>query len=86
MMKKFKNTPVKIEAVKPIAAKHEIIKAEPVKAPPATPQAVKSVTAKREVIPAPAVEKPKIGHVSFELVKPGAKQVSVAGTFNDWKP
>ena len=29
---------------------------------------------------------PRVGHVSFELVKPGAKQVCVAGTFNGWKP
>lgn len=26
------------------------------------------------------------GHVLFELVKPGAKQVCVAGSFNGWKP
>ena len=28
----------------------------------------------------------RIGHVSFELVRPGAKQVCVAGSFNGWKP
>ena len=28
----------------------------------------------------------RVGHVSFELVKPGAKQVCVAGSFNGWKP
>jgi 1,4-alpha-glucan branching enzyme len=28
----------------------------------------------------------RLGHVSFELVKPGAKQVCVAGSFNGWKP
>jgi 1,4-alpha-glucan branching enzyme len=29
---------------------------------------------------------PKGGRVSLELVKPGATQVCVAGSFNDWKP
>jgi len=29
---------------------------------------------------------PRVSHVSFELVKPGAKQVCVAGSFNGWKP
>lgn len=28
----------------------------------------------------------RVHHVSFELVKPGAKQVCVAGSFNGWKP
>ena len=27
-----------------------------------------------------------MGRVSFELVKPDAKSVCVAGSFNDWKP
>lgn len=31
-------------------------------------------------------EPSKAGLVSFELVKPDAKRVCVAGTFNDWKP
>jgi 1,4-alpha-glucan branching enzyme len=68
MMKKFKNTPTKREALK---------------AQPAMAQAVKSetvtiITAKNEVS--------KAGRVAFELVKPDAKNVCVAGTFNDWKP
>jgi 1,4-alpha-glucan branching enzyme len=29
---------------------------------------------------------PSIRHVSFELIKPGAKQVCVAGSFNGWRP
>lgn len=29
---------------------------------------------------------PKTGLVSLELVRPGARQVCVAGSFNDWKP
>jgi 1,4-alpha-glucan branching enzyme len=27
-----------------------------------------------------------VTHVSLELVRPGAKQVCVAGSFNGWKP
>jgi hypothetical protein len=33
-----------------------------------------------------AAEAPKVGHVLLELVKPGAKHVCVAGSFNEWKP
>lgn len=29
---------------------------------------------------------PRVGQISFELVKPDAKSVAVAGSFNDWKP
>lgn len=29
---------------------------------------------------------PKTGRVSLELIKPDAKQVCVAGSFNEWKP
>jgi len=53
--------------------KVEAIKPEPVKAGP-----VKIKAAKPEV--------PKTGRVSFELVKPEAKNVYVAGDFNEWKP
>lgn len=49
-----------------------LIKTEPVKSQPV------SITVKSEA--------PKVGRVSFELVKPGAKRVCVAGSFNDWKP
>ena len=31
-------------------------------------------------------ETPVKSRVSFELIKPGAKSVCVAGTFNDWRP
>jgi len=37
-------------------------------------------------IPAAKPEPPKLGRVCFEFVKPGAKRVCVAGSFNDWKP
>lgn len=41
--------------------------------------------AAKPVEPAKA-EAPRQSHVSLELVRPGAKQVCVAGTFNEWKP
>jgi len=58
--------------------KNTLIKAEPVKAEPAKVGPVKSTAVKPEL--------PKAGRVSFELVKPDAKNVYVAGDFNDWKP
>jgi hypothetical protein len=50
-----------------------------------------SVTAKTEPKPiSPKVEPAKSAApqptISLEFVKPGAKQVAVAGDFNDWKP
>jgi 1,4-alpha-glucan branching enzyme len=58
--------------------KNAPIKVEPVKSEPAKAEPTKVVAAKPEL--------PKVGRVSFELVKPGARQVYVAGSFNDWKP
>lgn len=54
---------------------------------PSTPVAaktepVKPIAPKAEPVKV-AAPQPKI---SLELVKPGAKQVAVAGDFNDWKP
>jgi 1,4-alpha-glucan branching enzyme len=53
------------------------IKNTPVKSEPAKPQPV-AISVKPET--------PKIGQVSFELIKPEAKRVCVAGSFNGWKP
>ncbi len=50
----------------------------PIKSEPVKPQPVKIIAVKPET--------PKVGRVSFELVKPEAKKVYVAGSFNDWKP
>ena|SRR5882724_160859 len=52
---------------------------------------IKSVATKTEPLKpiAPRVETAKTAAqptISLELVKPGAKQVAVAGDFNDWKP
>jgi 1,4-alpha-glucan branching enzyme len=70
-MKKFKNA-------KPAAAKPELIKPKILE-----PDTVKSRSVRIATI-APVTARP--GTVSFELVKPGAKQVYVAGSFNNWKP
>lgn len=48
---------------------------------PTVPEPVKV-----KMTPAKPEAAPHCGHVSFELVKPGAKQVCVAGSFNGWKP
>jgi 1,4-alpha-glucan branching enzyme len=50
--------------------------------------ATKVEAVKAEAVPAaaPAPTAPKANHVSLELVKPDAKTVYVAGSFNEWKP
>jgi 1,4-alpha-glucan branching enzyme len=72
-MKKFKNTLTKTEPIKVEPAKAQPAKTEAAKAEP-----VKVAVAKADVR--------KVGRVSFELIKPEAKNVYVAGDFNDWKP
>ena len=69
--KHFRALLVQIETMKKL--KSAPIKTEPAKSLPVSVTTVKSET-------------PKIGRVSFELVKPGAKRVCVAGSFNDWQP
>lgn len=68
------------ESVKPIAARTETkplaLKTEPV---------ASTVPVKLEP-PKPVKPAPAQPNISLELVKPGAKQVAVAGSFNDWKP
>jgi hypothetical protein len=86
-MKRPKNTPLKPEPPKP----------EPVRIVTPRPESPKVVavrseepriTAAKTEVPAPVIktQPPPIGRVSFEFVKPGAKSVFVAGSFNDWKP
>jgi 1,4-alpha-glucan branching enzyme len=85
--KKSKTTAHQSEPVKAQASA-----AQPVTAQPQTPvsrpavlkaqaSAPKPVTA--EVAKAPA---PRTNRVSLQLVRPGARQVFVAGSFNEWKP
>jgi hypothetical protein len=83
--KKLKNSAAKPVAVSPAPAKT---------APASTPKVLPSPTAASvaPLNPAPAkaaAPKPTVNpvnRVSLELVKPGAKQVCVAGSFNGWKP
>ena len=58
-------------------------KAAPVRSTTA-PQAAAGAAASEAVSATPKEQ--KVGHVSLELVKPGAKRVCVAGSFNEWKP
>jgi 1,4-alpha-glucan branching enzyme len=46
-------------------------------------EAVMTASAKTS---APMAEAPKVGRVTLQLVKPGASEVLVAGSFNEWKP
>src|SRR5260221_4708293 len=75
-MKKFKNS--KLESPKSSPSKPELAKAKPMGSGTVKPEPVKIV--------ASGPHPPRPGRVSFELVKPGATQVCVAGSFNDWKP
>jgi Glycogen recognition site of AMP-activated protein kinase len=54
---------------------------EPVKAVTAKPEPAKPIA---PAAPVKASAPPPT--ISLEFVKPGAKQVAVAGDFNDWKP
>lgn len=86
------NQPVKTLPVQTLAPKPPTVKPEPPRPQPANlpakiepfrPEPAKTQAAP----PAPAgASAPKTGVVSLELVQPGAKQVCVAGSFNDWKP
>ncbi len=48
------------------------------------PEAPKAEPTTAQTAPSPAVRKP--ARVCLELLKPGAKTVCVAGSFNEWKP
>jgi 1,4-alpha-glucan branching enzyme len=58
--------------------KSESLKADPAKTQPTKTDSSKVFSTK--------LDAPKAGRVSFELIKPDAKNVCVAGSFNDWKP
>jgi 1,4-alpha-glucan branching enzyme len=63
-------------------AKPAAVKTEPSKPVAAKIEPVKPIAANAE----PARTASAQPTVSLQLVKPGAKQVAVAGSFNDWKP
>lgn len=66
------------EPTKPVLAKTEPAKPLAIKAEPA----ISAAPAKSEPVK-PAAPQPNI---SLEFIRPGAKQVGVAGSFNDWRP
>ena len=84
-MKKSRSSPVS-----------DATKAQPAKISSAKTQAPKTVPVVLEQKPSVKItvgarvdakqQAPDKGRVSFELIKPGAKSVYVAGSFNDWKP
>lgn len=87
--RKLKNPPVKPEPAKPAPT----LALPPVKTEPVEPSPVKILPLPVAPIKAqpvqPAQLKPatsKGARISLELVKPGAKKVCVAGSFNGWKP
>jgi hypothetical protein len=93
--KREKNTLTKPQAPKPEPMKAEAAKPQAVKPEPARPQPVKLQAVQPEatrldvVKPEPAKSepaRPKTSHVCLEFVKPDAKTVCVAGSFNEWKP
>jgi hypothetical protein len=82
------SVPLKIQAsaappVTAAAAKAQASAPRPVVAEPARAQASAPKPVTAEPVKAPA---PRTNRVSLELVQPGARQVFVAGSFNEWKP
>jgi len=80
----IKTAPAPLTAARPTPASVATPKPAPalVQAAPA-----QSAPAPVPVKPAPKIsEAPKSGHIFLELVKPEAKTVFVAGSFNEWKP
>jgi hypothetical protein len=86
----IKTAPAQPTAVKPAPAPVATPRPAPapVAAPKPAPASVQAALAQvAPVKPAPTIpEAPKGGHVFLELVKPDAKKVFVAGSFNEWKP
>jgi len=100
--KKLKNNPTKAEVSKTEAPKSEVVKtnsskpiatkviaAEPIA--PAKPVAIVTMPKPASLAPVQpvAIPTPKPAPrnvVSLELMKPEAKSVAVAGSFNEWKP
>ncbi|HYG35759.1 MAG TPA: glycogen-binding domain-containing protein [Clostridia bacterium] len=72
---------------KKTTAKPDVAQAEPARTEPAKTASPAPVsTATPEPTPAAKPAAPRTGQVSLELVRPGAKSVYVAGSFNEWKP
>lgn len=71
---------------KPITFKAEPLKPEPPKAAAPKAEPPKTEPAKIVAVSGAKTGPSSINRVSLELVKPGAKTVCVAGSFNEWKP
>jgi hypothetical protein len=76
--KKTKSVTGQTQKAKPVHAGIERVAA------PVSAQLPAPVKAAAQTAPAP--ELPKTNHVSLQLIRPDAKQVCVAGSFNEWKP
>lgn len=74
--------------VSPALAKPAPVTSAVAKSVPVIPPAAKPIPAIAPEVKtaAPAPPPPKTNRISLELVKPGAKAVYVAGSFNEWKP
>ena len=84
---------VKVDAVKVDAVKVDAVKVDGVKVDGVKTDVVKVDVVKVDVVKTAAVtieaakpEAPKANRISLELIKPEAKHVCVAGSFNEWKP
>ena len=88
---------LKSVVVKPEGSKVEALKPAPSRSEAAIPEPIKPSTSRNELakpaasVPPPMLHAakppvPKVTRVAIELVKPEAKTVSVAGSFNGWKP
>jgi len=100
--KKLKNNPAKAEVSKTEAPKTEVVKTNSSKPTVTKVVAAEAIAAAKPVavvpMPKPAAVVPALpmstpapkpaprNVVSLELVKPEAKSVAVAGSFNEWKP
>ena len=93
-----KPEPVKTQPIKAQPIKTPTVSSEPVSAAPsaAAPAPMKFASEKPAATPAPASAAPPVAkpaaaspanhRVALELLKPEAKKVCVAGSFNGWKP
>jgi len=77
-----KSTAVSTPAAAPVASKPVVPAAAPTVKPLTAPPPPPAPVAKAPV----AIPSRKVGRISFELLKPEAKAVCVAGSFNGWKP
>lgn len=76
----------KLEPVQSVTAKAETTKPAAAKTEPVKPIATRIEQPKPVVTSVQPIKPAGQPTISLELVKPDAKQVAVAGSFNDWKP